>query len=284
MLTIMYNYTIIIFVILVSLIEPSHAQNPNEVKQKNILTPYSTIVPVYETVISDTHYMIAVDDYAKNLYISCKDPNFKMDGRPVIDRPLSSFKSKDEVKLIMGWGHCLMIDDNWYAAFDFKGLNDDSKVLWVFQYDMGKDQEKLKERKKEQLQNRYQRVMVSVPREGEDLISYAAEIDGIEYDIAVDKILKSLYVQTSDPDFKLDGRAIIGQELSSFENRKDVKYISDWGNYLKLDDHWYAMLGKQYGVDDEAKVLFVFQYDIDREEDRLEQIRKENLERLEKRF
>ncbi|QEC52994.1 hypothetical protein EDD80_105215 [Anseongella ginsenosidimutans] len=276
----MKNYTILVFLISFSLAAPSLAQNASEVKQKYILAPTSSIVPMYETVISDTHYRIAVDDYVKRLYISCNDPNFKIDGKPVIDRPLSSFKNKDEAKLIMGWGHYLMMDDNWYAAFDFKDLNDDSKVWSVFQYDMGKDQKKLEQGKKERLQNSYQRMMVSVPREGEYMISHAAEIDGIKYDIAVDNILKSLYVQTSDPDFKLDGKAIIGQPLSSFENRQNVRYMSNWGNYLKLDDHWYAMLGKQYGIDDDAKVLFVFQYDMEREENKLQQIRKENLERL----
>jgi len=278
----MNNYTLIMLVMSFSLMETASAQNSKEVIQRNILAPYSTIVPVYETVISDMHHMIAVDDYPGSLYVVCKDPNFKIDGNPVIDRSLSSFKNKDEVKLIGGWGHYLMIDDNWYAGFDFKDLNDDSKVLWVFQYDMGKDQKKLEERKKERLQNRYQRVMISVPREGEFVIAYAAEIDGIKYDIAEDKILKSLYVQTSDPGFKLEGKAIIGRPLSSFENRKDVRYMSNWGNYLKLDDHWYAMFGKQYGIDDDAKVLFVYQYDIEREEDRLEQVRKENLERIRK--
>lgn len=278
----MRNYIIVVMVISVAFMGPSYAQNPKEARLKGVLTPYSDIIPAYETVISGIHYIIAVDDYRESLYISCRDSGFRIEGKPVIGRSLSSFRNHDEVKLMGGWGHYLMADENWYLGLHFNGLNDDSKVLWVFQYDMGGDQEKLEQDKREQAHNRYQRTLVSIPRENEYVISYAAEIDGIKYDIAVDKILNSLYVQTSDPGFKLNGKAVIGQRLSSFENRRDVKYISNWGNYLELNDHWYAMLGKKYGVDDNPKVLFVFQYDIDREEDRLGQIRKENLERLKK--
>lgn len=259
----MNNNVTAIFVILLSLSAPSNAQDADEIR-KAVLTPYADIIPAYETVISDKHYMIAVDDYRERLYISCRDSDFRIEDKSVIGLPLSSFGNRDEIKLMPGWGHYLALDEHWYAGFGFKELNDDSKASWVFQYDMRRDRKKIDLRKKERSQNRYQRLMVSIPRENDYLISYTAKIDGIRYDIAVDEILSSLYIQTNDPDFELNGKAIIGQPLSSVGNIENVKYLANWGSYLALDERWYAMLGKKYGVDDDAKILFVFQYEIDR--------------------
>lgn len=111
-------------------------------------TPYSDILTVYPTKIDGINFSFGVDGYRKKLMIETNDPNFKLNGKPVIGRTLSSFENKADIKFMKGWGYYLKLDEYWYAAFpwvekrigigkDSKVLyeiGDDSKVVSVFQY------------------------------------------------------------------------------------------------------------------------------------------------------
>lgn len=103
-------------------------------KLPSMLTPYNDIVPTYETKINGIEFSIGVDEYRKKLFVLTNDQSFKLEGNLVIGRPLSSFKNKADIKLMKGWGYYLKIDEYWYAAFHWKDIGDDSKVVFVFQY------------------------------------------------------------------------------------------------------------------------------------------------------
>lgn len=68
----------------------------------------------------------------KIVCIMTSDPNFQLGGSKYIGSPLSSFKNKEEVKLIRGWANFLALSEGWYAAFDFKDLSDSSEVKYLF--------------------------------------------------------------------------------------------------------------------------------------------------------
>ena len=68
------------------------------------------------------------------VFISTNDPDFVINGKRYVGVPLSSFKSRDKLVTSPGWGSYLEIDDEWYAAFDYKELSDTSKVIFVFKY------------------------------------------------------------------------------------------------------------------------------------------------------
>lgn len=68
------------------------------------------------------------------VFISTHDPGFVINGKSYVGTPLSSFKNRDELVTSPGWGSYLKIDDEWYAAFDYKELSDASKVVFVFKY------------------------------------------------------------------------------------------------------------------------------------------------------
>lgn len=95
-----------------------------------ILTPQNNIIKAYKTMINGINFMIAVEDIHNSLYISTSDQKFRLGDSTIIGRPLESFKNKKEIKLIRGWGHYLKIDNQWYAAFDWKKVSDTSKVLF----------------------------------------------------------------------------------------------------------------------------------------------------------
>ncbi len=75
-----------------------------------------------------------VTENKKVKFISTEDKNFKIGQIKYIGFKLSDFKNKGEVKLYPGWGYYLPVNNGWYAYFDFKNLNDSSKVLSVFSY------------------------------------------------------------------------------------------------------------------------------------------------------
>lgn len=74
----------------------------------------------------------AVKD-GKILFISTIDSLFEINKTKYIGKPLSFFKNKDNVKLVLGWAHYLPVEEGWYAAFSFKKLTDSSKVIFLFQ-------------------------------------------------------------------------------------------------------------------------------------------------------
>lgn len=100
----------------------------------SLLGPYNRIIPSYKTKINGIEFSVEVDDRRNSLYISTFDPEFRIKNEKIIGRPLSSFKNKNDLRTMRGWGSFLKIDKNWYAAFDWKKRKDDSKVLFVFQY------------------------------------------------------------------------------------------------------------------------------------------------------
>lgn len=75
-----------------------------------------------------------VAESKKVKFISTDDKNFKIGQNKYIGFKLSDFKNKSEVKLYRGWGYYLPVKNGWYAYFDFKNLNDSSKVLSLFKY------------------------------------------------------------------------------------------------------------------------------------------------------
>lgn len=75
-----------------------------------------------------------VAENKKVKFISTGDKNFKIGQTQYIGLKLSDFKNKHEAKLYSGWGYYLPVGNGWYAYFDFKSLNDSSKVLSLFKY------------------------------------------------------------------------------------------------------------------------------------------------------
>lgn len=99
------------------------------------LSPDLNLVDSYKSKIDGIEFSIAIDTYKKKLFVVTRDPKFKLNGKSVIGRTLSSFENKAEIKLMRGKGYCLKLDEDWYAGFSLqeKGA-DDSKVTFVFQY------------------------------------------------------------------------------------------------------------------------------------------------------
>ena len=112
------------------------------------LSPNLNLIDSYQSKIDGIEFSIAIDTYKKKLFVRTRDPKFKLNGKSVIGRALSSFENKADIKLRRGWGYYLKLDEYWYAAFpwvekrigigkDSKVLyeiSDDSKVVSVFQY------------------------------------------------------------------------------------------------------------------------------------------------------
>lgn len=89
--------------------------------------------------------------------------------------------------------------------------------------------------------------------------AYEANINGIEFSIAVDEYRKKLFISTRDTNFKQEGKAVVGRTLSSFKNKADIKLMQGWGYYLKIDEYWYARFDFN-NIGDDSKVGYVFQY------------------------
>jgi hypothetical protein len=68
----------------------------------------------------------------KVIGISTNDALFEINKVRYMDKPLSYFKNKDKIKLSIGWGHYLPLEEGWYAAFDFNHISDTSKVTFLF--------------------------------------------------------------------------------------------------------------------------------------------------------
>lgn len=83
--------------------------------------------------VGDSNFSGAVKS-GRIVFISTDDPDFVINGKSYVGMPLSSFKNRDRLKTSRGWGSYLEINDEWYAAFDFKELSDTSKVIFVFKY------------------------------------------------------------------------------------------------------------------------------------------------------
>ena len=78
-------------------------------------------------------YLGGIDVNKKLVFISTTDTAFNINNIKYIGMPLLVFTNKENIKTIRGWGSYLKINQDWYAAFDFKHLSDNSKVLFVFQ-------------------------------------------------------------------------------------------------------------------------------------------------------
>lgn len=111
-------------------------------EQQRLYIP-SGIHPLSIVKIADVYYSIVTEN-KKVKYISTNDKEFKINGGKVIGKKLTEFKNKAELKLYLGWGHYLKLDDEWYAAFDFNSISDTSKCLFVFKYDFGEQPKKVK--------------------------------------------------------------------------------------------------------------------------------------------
>ncbi|GAA4318245.1 hypothetical protein [Compostibacter hankyongensis] len=95
-----------------------------------------TYYPAKTISIHNVLFWIGIGkETGKVRYIWTKDPAFTLQGQKVIQRKLSEFKNKGEVKLYGGFSHYLPLDSGWYAAFRFDEINDSSKVLAVFKFD-----------------------------------------------------------------------------------------------------------------------------------------------------
>lgn len=80
--------------------------------------------------VDNIEFSGAVKD-KKIVFISTANPDFLINGKKYIGKPLSSFENRDEVVTVKGWGYYLKIDDEWYAGFDHRNS---SKVSFVFKY------------------------------------------------------------------------------------------------------------------------------------------------------
>lgn len=99
------------------------------------LSPDLNLVDSYKSKIDGIEFSIAIDTYHKKLFVVTRDPKFKLNGKSVIVRTLSSFKNKSDIKLMRGKGYYLKLDEDWYAGFSLEEKGgDDSKVTFVFQY------------------------------------------------------------------------------------------------------------------------------------------------------
>jgi len=99
--------------------------------QKILLPPPLGIKNKIDFECEGIKFTGAVSD-RKIISIITRDPNFEIGGLKYIGTELSSFKDRNQIKQIRGWGNFLPLSDGWYAVFDFKDLSDTSKVLYLF--------------------------------------------------------------------------------------------------------------------------------------------------------
>ncbi len=101
--------------------------------------PYS-LERMIKFKVDNIEFRGAVTEEKKVIFISTRDPNFLINGRKYVGMPFASFESKRGIGNILGWGRYAKIDDEWYAAFDFKTqLTDSSRVLFLFKARVAKN-------------------------------------------------------------------------------------------------------------------------------------------------
>lgn len=65
------------------------------------LSPDLNLVDSYKSKIDGVEFSIAIDAYHKKLFVVTRDPKFKLNGKSLIGRTLSSFENKADIKLDM---------------------------------------------------------------------------------------------------------------------------------------------------------------------------------------
>lgn len=72
---------------------------------------------------------------------------------------------------------------------------------------------------------------------------YIISIDGVDYDLGVSTNNIINYISTKDLDFKTNEGLRVGdyyEKVIQFAKPHTIVYESGWGNYIKLNNDWYA--------------------------------------------
>lgn len=104
---------------------------------KIVNTKTKLYVPKYgfvnkaEIVVDGVKFSLGLDSSDKIVFISTADKNFKIGNVKYIGEEIKSVSKK--INLINGWANYISLDGGWFAGSDFKEVNDQSKILFLFQ-------------------------------------------------------------------------------------------------------------------------------------------------------
>lgn len=113
---------------------------------KSIYGKTKLYVPKYgflnsaEIEINKIKFSLGLDSTNRIVFISTADRNFRIENEKFIGKEIKSFSKR--ISLINGWANYISLGSGWFAAADFKNLNDKSKITFLFQYLNKSDEEK----------------------------------------------------------------------------------------------------------------------------------------------
>jgi len=86
------------------------------------------------------------------------------------------------------------------------------------------------------------------------------ELEGIKYNLGLDNAKKILYIQSSDPNFTVEGLKT-GDPVGSFYKQDKINLIRGWGYFVPINSKWYAAMDFKEEPTQDSPILFFFQYD-----------------------
>jgi len=97
-----------------------------------VFPPYSLQDRIKFTVDS-IQFNGAVTEDKEIIFVSTSDPDFTINGKKYIGLPFSYLENKADAITLLGWGSYVKINEEWYAAFDYKAPpTNSSRVAFVF--------------------------------------------------------------------------------------------------------------------------------------------------------
>ncbi|MGJ7031499.1 hypothetical protein [Niabella hirudinis] len=93
----------------------------------------NNLYPSVQLVVDSVRYTVAIDTKKENLVkcILTTDKRFAIHGDPVLGKPFSTFRNRDQAKYSRGNGYFVPLDEDWYAVFHFKPISDTSRCIAV---------------------------------------------------------------------------------------------------------------------------------------------------------
>lgn len=106
--------------------------NKSEHTETKLYVPHYGIINSVVIEVDDIKFTLGLDNNSIIVFISTADKSFKIGKTNFVGKKIRSFSK--EINLINGWANYISLDAGWFAASDFKELNDQSKITFLFQY------------------------------------------------------------------------------------------------------------------------------------------------------
>ena len=100
--------------------------------ETKLYVPKYGLINSVEIEVDDVKFSLGLDNNNTIVFISTADKSFKIGNAKFVGKKIKSFSK--EINLINGWANYISLDAGWFAASDFKVLNDQSKITFLFQY------------------------------------------------------------------------------------------------------------------------------------------------------